>query len=100
MLVALEAALGGPGRPAGIARAARDGDAVAVRCDSATPLATVVAVIDAVLARAPGRRIELAEPLDDAELAAFAGAMLGEPGLDASRVIETYLEPLLAGDAR
>jgi hypothetical protein len=71
-----------------------------VEVDTArTSLALVVATIDAELQSAPGRRIVPLLPLGDAALVAFAGALLGEPSLDVSRLIETHLEPLL-GAAR
>ena len=45
------------------------------------------------------RRIRPLLPLGDAALAALAAATLGIPDLDASRLIETFAEPLLAGGA-
>jgi hypothetical protein len=93
-------ALSGPGGLAGVVDARRDGDAILVEVDTArTSLALVVATIDAELQSAPGRRIVPLLPLGDAALVAFAGALLGEPSLDVSRLIETHLEPLL-GAAR
>ena len=93
----LEAALGGRGRPAGISDAYRDGIAVVVEFDPGrSSLALVVATVDAALAAAPGRTIEELVPLDDATRTAYAGFLLGDPSLDASRLIETYLEPLIA----
>ncbi len=91
-------ALGGAGCPDGVRHAYRDGDdALVVETDTGrTSLAFVVALIDAELAAAPGRRIEALVALDDAALAAFAGDVLGAPDLTASRVIESHLEALLA----
>jgi hypothetical protein len=92
----LAEALGGPGRPAGIRAARPDGDALVVECEPAgTGLLLLLATIDAELATAPARRIEPLLPFDDATLTAFAGAVLGEPALDVSRLLETHLEPLL-----
>ncbi len=89
-------ALSGSGGLCGVVDARRDGDAIVVEVDTArSPLALVVATIDAALRSAPGRRIVPLLPLGDAALVAFAGALLGEPSLDVSRLIETHLEPLL-----
>ena len=95
-LDALEAAFGGAGRLAGVIDARRDGDALVIECDAArTPFDLVIAAIDVELAHAPGRRIEPLLPLDDATLTAFAAAVLGEPDLQPTRLIETHLDPLL-----
>ncbi len=96
---ALEAALAGAGRPAGVSDVYADGAGIVIEFDPRrSPLALVVAAIDVELASAPGRTIEALVPLDDETLAAFAGSVLGDPSLDASRLIETYLEPLLAAN--
>jgi len=96
-LTALEDALAGPGRPRGVRDAVREPNALVVEVDPReTPLALIVALIDRELRSAPGRTIEPLVALDDETLAAFAGHELREPGLDASRLIETHLEPLLA----
>jgi hypothetical protein len=93
----LERAFAGPGRPRGVVHTAREGDTLVVAlAPRVTSLSLCVALVDAVLASAPGRTIEPLLPLDDTTLAEFAGACLGEPHLDASRLIETHLEPLLA----
>jgi hypothetical protein len=96
-LPALMHALSGPGRPAGVVDARPDGaSALIVELDcGTTALALVVALIDVELRAAPGRRIVPVIEFDDDVLTAFAGAALGEPDLDRSRLIETYLEPLL-----
>ncbi len=98
-LPALFAALAGPGRPAGVVDARTDGArALIVELDCATTSpALLLALIDVELRPAPGRRIVPLFAFDDDVLAAFAGAILREPDLDASRLIETYLEPLLQG---
>jgi hypothetical protein len=93
---ALHEAFSGPGRLSGVLDARVDGPAVVIEVDATvTPLALVVAAIDAELSSSPGRRIEPLLPLDDATLVAFAGALLSEPDLSVSRLIETHLEPLL-----
>jgi hypothetical protein len=95
-VAALRHALGGPGRPAGVLDVRVDGPALVLELDATrTPLALVVATIDAELGSAPGRTIEPLLPLDDATLVAFAATALGEPDLDTSRLVETHLEPLL-----
>ena len=96
MLEPLLACFSGPARPAGVVDARREDDAVVVEIDVArTPLALVLATIDAELEYAPGRTIETLQPLDDTTLTALGGALLGEPRIDVSRLIETHLEPLL-----
>ncbi len=99
-LPALFDALGGPGRPAGVVDVRPDGDSaliVELDCRTTAP-ALLLALIDVELRAAPGRRIVPLLPFDDDVLATFAGAMLHEPNLDRSRLIETYLEPLLRGE--
>ncbi len=94
----LAAALGGDGRPAGVVSAEEVEAAVLVEFDPRlTPLSLVVDVIDAELAHAPGRRIVPLIALDDDVLAEFAAATLAEPAIDRTRILETYLEPLLEG---
>ena len=98
-LVALDA-LNGAGRPVGISDVYCDGEAIVIEFDpNRSPLSLVVAVVDAELAATPGRTIEALVPLDDATYAAYAGFLLGDPALDASRLIETYLEPLLVASS-
>lgn len=94
---ALERAFAGPGRPRGVVHAARERAAIVVAlAPRVTPLSLCVAFVDTVLATGRGRTIEPLLPLDDTTLVEFAGALLGEPQLDASHLIETHLEPLLA----
>ena len=92
-------ACAGAGRPAGIrdARADTGGD-VTIEIDVAlTAPLVAIAIIDSETGGTALRRIEPLVTLSDATLAALAGAALREPTLDASRIVETYLEPLLAG---
>ncbi len=93
----LEDALAGPGGFAGVAFAATESNALVIEVDvHVTPLSNILAVVD-LETGAHRRRIEPILPLDDATLAALAGALLHEPDLnDASRVIETHLRPILA----
>ncbi|MDQ2857977.1 MAG: hypothetical protein M3R53_04910 [Candidatus Eremiobacteraeota bacterium] len=103
-LAALAGALGGAGRPHGVTSCRLDGAALIVELRAqTTPLAFIVALVDVELAPSPGRRIEPLLPLDDVTLTAFARDVLAEPDLDANRLIETHLDPLLAtvlpGDA-
>ncbi len=94
-LPALAEAFGGSGRPAGVVASATEADALVVEVDvRTTSLATVVALVD-VETGARARRIEPILPLDDDTLAAFAGSVLGEPSLDAARIIEPYVETIL-----
>ncbi len=97
---ALFDALSGPGGPAGIVDVRPDGAAaLIVELDCRiTPPALVLALIDVELRTAPGRRIVPLLAFDDDVLTAFAGTLLHEPGLDGSRLIETYVEPLLRGE--
>ncbi len=90
-------ALGGPGRPDGVRDMRHDGEVLVVEVDARrTSLAVVLALVDLEAGGAALRRVEPLVALDDATLAALAGAALREPDLDATRLIETYLEPLLA----
>jgi hypothetical protein len=88
-------ALCGPGRPLGIVSSAVEAHTTVIDVDTrTTPLSTIVALVDASLAGL-GRRIEPLFSLRDDELADVASAVLGDPAIDATRLIETYLEPLL-----
>jgi hypothetical protein len=94
-LPALAETLGGAGRPGGVVASAAERDAIVVEIDArTTPLATIVALID-VETGARARRIEPVLPLDDDTLASFAGWILGEPSLDATRILEPYVEAIL-----
>jgi hypothetical protein len=94
-LAALEAALGGPGRPSGVSSCRRAGGTLVVEFDAAvSSLDLVVTLIDVEL-RGTARRIVPLLPLEDEVLARFASARLGAPSFGASRIIETYAEALL-----
>jgi len=96
-LAALEHALGGVGRPAGITECRRIDAALVIECDPrVTGLATLVALVDVELAHAPGRTIEPLVGLDDETLVAFAAALLAEPDLDAARLIEPHVARAMA----
>jgi hypothetical protein len=97
---ALFEALGGPGRPAGVVDVRPDGPSafiVELNCHM-TPPALLLTLIDVELRSAPGRRVVPLIEFDDDVLTAFAGAVLREPDLNRSRLIETYVEPLLRSD--
>lgn len=97
MLAGLGHAFGGPGRPAGILDFWNTAGAIVLECDSrVTPVATLIALIAAELATAPGRTIEPLVGIDDATLVALARAALAEPDLDEDRLIETHLAAALA----
>ena len=91
-------AFAGAGRPAGVGDARTDCDgAITIEIDVAqTAPLVALALIDVETGGPALRRIEPLVTLSDATLAAFAGATLRDPTLDASRIIETFLEPLLA----
>ena len=86
-------ALGGVGRPSGVIETYVDAaSAVVVEFDPRrTSVALVVALVDAELRTAPGRRIEPLVAFDDATLVAYAAVALGIPDLSPARLIETYL---------
>ncbi len=91
----LAAALGGDGAPSGVLDCLELPASVLIELDEArTPLATVVDVVDIELGGAKGRRITPVLGLSDERLAAFAAALLSDPELDASRLIETYTDSL------
>jgi hypothetical protein len=82
-------ALRGPGGPAGVLDVVEDGPAVTIRFDDAVSLPDVIddlIAIESVLVPARSER-----DLVLAEAAAIAAAGLGDPELDATRIIETYL---------
>ncbi len=94
-LGALAAALGGTGAPAGVVDCLPLPAALLIELDEGrTPLATLLDVVDIELEREPGRRITPVLGLGDERLAALAAALLSDPELDASRLIETYTEPM------
>ena len=83
-------ALRGPGAPVGVVDLAEDGAAVTVRFDDAVTAADVIddlIAIESILVPARSQR-ELAVE----EAAAITAAGLGDPDLDATRVLETYLD--------
>ena len=95
---ALVQALAGPGRPSGVVDAKASGDSVTVELnEGTTSLRLLVDVVDAELERSPGRRILPLFPLGDVTITAFAASTLRAPEIDASRLVETYTEPLLQG---
>jgi hypothetical protein len=99
-LDALLRALAGPGRPAGVVEATLGGEAICVELDErTTPLRLLADIVDVELASAPGRSIAPILPLGDASLTAFAAATLAAPEIDSSRLVETYVAPLLRGGA-
>jgi hypothetical protein len=94
-LPALIATFGGAGRPVGVVASAIETAAIVVEVDvRTTPLATIVALVD-VETGERARRIEPVLPFDDDTLASFAGSLLGEPALDATRILEPYVEAVL-----
>ena len=82
-------ALSGSGSPAGVLDVRDDGGAVSVRFDDAVTAGELIddlIAIESVFVPA-----KTARELDAQEAAALAAAGLGDPELDASRIIETYL---------
>jgi hypothetical protein len=82
-------ALRGPGGPVGVLDVVENGPAVTIRFDdavSAPDLVDDLIAIESVLVPARSERELTLE-----EAAAIAAAGLGDPDLDAARVIETYL---------
>lgn len=99
-LGALVRALAGPGRPVGIIDARTVDEGLIVELDDTrTPLSLVVDAIDVELRDTPGRTIVPLLGLRDETLAAFAAATLAAPEIDRARLIETWVEPLLAAGA-
>ncbi len=83
-------ALRGPGGPVGVVDLAEHGAAVTVRFDDAVTAADVIddlIAIESILV--PARTVR---DLAVEEAAAIAAAGLGDPDLDATRVLETYLD--------
>ena len=82
-------ALRGPGGPVGVIDVGEDGPTVTVRFDDAVTAAELIddlVAIESVFV--PARTTE---ELAFEEAAAIAAAGLGDPELNASRIIETYL---------
>ncbi len=82
-------ALGGPGGPVGVIDVAQDGPTVTVRFDDAVTAADLVDDLVAIESVFVPERTARELALDEA--AAIAAAGLGDPELDGSRVLETYL---------
>jgi hypothetical protein len=94
----LATALGGPAGLAGVVEARAFPGGVLVELDPrVTPLAVLVDLVDVELGADRGRTIVPLLGLDDETLARFAGAILGAD-IDRSRIVETYVEPLLRGE--
>jgi len=90
-LSAVEAALVGPGGPDGVGLLGHEVGALIVELQpERTPLALVVALVDAACGEGT-RRMEPLLPLSDEVLAAYAAAVLGDPALGADRLIEPHL---------
>jgi hypothetical protein len=86
----LVAALTGPGAPAGIVACSQHADVVTVRFDDAVSAAELIddlITIETHFAPKPGT-----EPLDDEEAARLAAVGLGDPDLDAGRILERRLD--------
>ena len=81
-------ALGGPGRPAGMIAVTQDAERVDV-CfnDAVTPASLIEDLIDVARDFVPAPDLHL----DRAERVRIAARGLGEPSLDESRVLETYV---------
>ena len=96
-LPALVRAVTGPGGTGAVADSVASAGALSLELAPGGSLRLVLDLIDVETSGA--RRIRPLLPLGDAALAALAAATLGIPDLDASRLIETFAEPLLAGGA-
>jgi hypothetical protein len=83
------AALAGPGAPTGITSCVADGPSIVVAFDGdRTAPELIDALIDVARDFVPAHA---AQQHDPARAAAVAARGLHEPGLDAARIIETYL---------
>ena len=82
-------ALAGPGGPVGVIDVAQDGPQVTVRFDDAVTETDLIDDLVAIESVFVPERTQRELELDEA--AAIAAAGLGDPQLDATRVIETYL---------
>jgi len=83
-------ALAGDGAPAGVLDVLEEGETVTVRFDDAISAPELVDDLIAIESVFVPRRSPEALALEEA--AAIAAAGLGDPELDGSRVIETYLK--------
>jgi hypothetical protein len=82
-------ALRGPGGPVGVIDVAEDGPTVTVRFDDAVTAPDLIDDLVAIESVFVPARTDRDLAFDEA--AAIAAAGLGDPDLDASRIIETYL---------
>jgi hypothetical protein len=82
-------ALRGPGGPVGVLEVAESGPTLTVRFDDAVTVPELIDDLVAIESVFVAARTERELALDEA--AAIAAAGLGDPQLDATRVIETYL---------
>jgi|GEM_PF-1383072 len=82
-------ALSGPGGPVGVIDVAEDGQDVTVRFDDAVTETELIDDLVAIESVFVPERTERELEIDEA--AAIAAAGLGDPELDATRIIETYL---------
>ena len=82
-------ALRGPGGPVGVLEVDVEGPVVRVRFDDAVTAADLIDDLVAIESVFVAERSPSELALDEA--AAIAAAGLGDPELDASRIIETYL---------
>jgi hypothetical protein len=85
------------GAPGGVLRASVCDDEIVAELEpTARALRLVLALVDATLAATPGRTIVPVLPLSDELLADFTALRIREPDLDVSRVLDPYVEGLLA----
>lgn len=82
-------ALSGPGGPVGVVELAEDDGSLTVRFDDAVTAPEIIDDLIAIESVFVPARDE--EPLALGDAAAIAAAGLGDPELDASRIIETYV---------
>jgi hypothetical protein len=82
-------ALRGPGGPVGVLDVVEDGPALTIRFDDAVSAPDLIDDLIAIESLLVPARSERELSLD--AVAAIAAAGLGDPELDATRVIETYL---------
>jgi hypothetical protein len=97
MLPALRSAFAGPGRAASVRDVCSAADSLIVELAPDASVRLLLDIVDAELAHAPGRSIAPLLPLADSALSALAAATLGVGDLSATRLIEHFSEPLLAG---